>query len=47
MAMATRAGVKGILVLTGEATKEDVVALAEGAEQVPSLIVDSVDQLLR
>lgn len=47
MAMATRAGVKGILVLSGEATEGDVVALPEGAEQNPSLIVGSVDELLR
>jgi len=47
MAMATRAGVKGILVLSGEATEEDVAALPEGAEQCPALIVDSVDDLLR
>ncbi|MDE0708038.1 MAG: HAD-IIA family hydrolase [Candidatus Poseidoniales archaeon] len=47
MAMATRAGVKGILVLSGEATEEDVGALSEGAEQNPSLIVGSVDELLR
>jgi HAD superfamily hydrolase (TIGR01450 family) len=47
MAMATRAGVQGILVLSGEATKEDVVALPDGAEQVPALIVGSVDELLR
>ena len=47
MAMATRAGVKGVLVLSGEATNEDVDALSEGAEQIPNLIVDSVDRLLR
>ena len=47
MAMATRAGVKGILVLSGEATMEDVEALPNGAEQLPSLIVESVDDLLR
>ena len=47
MAMATRAGVKGILVLSGEATEEDVAALPEGAEQCPSLVVGSVDELLR
>jgi glycerol 3-phosphatase-2 len=47
MAMATRAGVKGILVLSGEATEDDVVALPKGAEQYPSLIVTSVDNLLR
>ena len=47
MAMATRAGVKGILVLSGEATEADVAALPEGAEQIPALIVGSVDELLR
>ena len=47
MAMATRAGTKGILVLSGEATMADVEALEEGAEQQPSLIVGSVDELLR
>jgi len=47
MAMATRAGVQGILVLSGEATVEDVDALPDGAEQQPSLIVQSVDDLLR
>ena len=47
MAMATRAGVKGVLVLSGEATEEDVVALPDGAEQRPNLIVQSVDKLFR
>lgn len=47
MAMATRSGVKGILVLSGEATRADVEALPTGAEQIPDLIVDSVDALLR
>ena len=47
MAMATRAGVKGVLVLSGEATEQDVVGLPEGAEQCPDLIVGSVDELLR
>lgn len=47
MAMATRAGTKGILVLSGEATMADVEALDDGAEQQPSLIVGSVDELLR
>jgi len=45
--MANRAGVHGILVLSGEATMEDVAALADDAEQQPSLIVASVDELLR
>ena len=47
MAMASRAGTKGILVLSGEATRQDVAELPEGAEQCPSLIVESVDELLR
>ena len=47
MAMATRAGVKGVLVLSGEATEEDVAALPDGAEQRPNLIVQSVDELFR
>lgn len=47
MAMATRAGVVGVLVLSGEATREDVAALSEGAEQQPAFVVESVDQLLR
>ena len=47
IAMANRAGVHGILVLSGEATMEDVAALADDAEQQPSLIVASVDELLR
>jgi len=47
MAMASRAGVVGVLVLSGEATREDVAALPEGAEQRPTVIVNSVDELLR
>ena len=48
IAMATRAGVEGILVLSGEATMEDVEALLySSSEQQPSLIVQSVDELLR
>ncbi|MDP6905894.1 MAG: HAD-IIA family hydrolase [Candidatus Thalassarchaeaceae archaeon] len=46
MAMATRAGVKGILVLSGEATRKDVEALGPDAEQMPTLIVNSVADLL-
>ena len=41
MEMADRAGVHGILVLSGEATREDLVA----APQNPSLVVDSVAEL--
>ena len=47
ISMATRAGVKGILVLSGEATVADVDALPEGDERQPSLIVQSVDELMR
>jgi HAD superfamily hydrolase (TIGR01450 family) len=47
LAMATRAGCVGVLVLSGEATMEDVSRLEEGAEQQPTVIVNSVDQLLR
>lgn len=47
LAMATRAGCVGVLVLSGEATLEDVAQLPEGAEQQPSVIVKSVDELLR
>ncbi|MEE2759553.1 MAG: HAD-IIA family hydrolase [Candidatus Thermoplasmatota archaeon] len=47
MAMASRAGVHGILVLSGEATEADVEALPAGAEQIPALTVESVDALLR
>ena len=47
MAMATRAGVKGVLVLSGEATEDDVAALPDDAEQRPNLIVQSVDELFR
>lgn len=47
LAMATRAGCVGVLVLSGEATMEDVSKLEEGAEQQPTVIVNSVDQLLR
>jgi ribonucleotide monophosphatase NagD (HAD superfamily) len=39
--MAERAGVHGILVLSGEATPED----AASADQSPSLIVGSVAEL--
>ena len=47
IAMANRAKCMGILVLSGEATQADVEALPEGAEQQPTLIVSSVDALLR
>ena len=43
MEMAQRAGVKGILVLSGEATMEDL----DAAPQTPSLVVGSVDELAR
>ena len=42
IAMANRAGCVGILVLSGEATREDVAKLEEGAEQIPTIIVNSV-----
>lgn len=47
IAMATRAGCIGVLVLSGEATMADVEALPQGAEQIPTIIVNSVDELLR
>lgn len=47
IAMASRAGCIGVLVLSGEATLDDVVRLADGAEQQPTIIVESVDKLLR
>ncbi|MBF14917.1 MAG: hypothetical protein CMA97_05330 [Euryarchaeota archaeon] len=47
IAMANRANCMGILVLSGEATEDDVAILPDGAEQCPSLIVPSVDALLR
>ena len=43
MEMAQRAGVQGILVLSGEATMKDL----EAAPQTPSLVVGSVDELVR
>ena len=42
MEMAERAGVHGILVLSGEATMDDL----EGSNLNPSLVVDSVASLL-
>jgi len=47
LAMASRAGCVGVLVLSGEATMADVSELEEGAEQQPTIIVQSVDELLR
>lgn len=47
IAMATRAGCVGVLVLSGEATLADVESLPTGAEQCPTVIVESVDNLLR
>ena len=46
IAMANRAGCVGILVLSGEATMDDVNDLEDGAEQYPHLIVNSVAELL-
>ena len=47
IAMANRAGCIGILVLSGEATINDVEGLSKDAEQMPDIIVESVDRLLR
>jgi HAD superfamily hydrolase (TIGR01450 family) len=47
LAMASRAGCVGVLVLSGEATMDDVNELSDGAEQQPTVIVKSVDELLR
>ena len=47
IAMANRAGVVGVLVLSGEATREDVQALPADALQTPDVIVESVDALMR
>jgi len=47
IAMANRSGVHSVLVLTGEATMEDVASLDEGSEFMPSIILDSVADLLR
>jgi HAD superfamily hydrolase (TIGR01450 family) len=41
--MANRAGVKGVLVLSGEATLEDL----KQSPQTPDLVVNSVDEMLR
>jgi NagD protein len=41
--MANRAGVKGVLVLSGEATLEDL----EQSPQKPDLVVNSIDEMLR
>tara|TARA_B100000614_G_C14529759_1_gene486047 strand:- start:366 stop:1208 length:843 start_codon:yes stop_codon:yes gene_type:complete len=46
IAMANRAGCVGILVLSGEATMDDVNELEDGAEQYPHIIVNSVAELL-
>ena len=46
IAMANRAGCVGILVLSGEATMEDVAKLDQDAEQMPTIIVNSVAELL-
>jgi ribonucleotide monophosphatase NagD (HAD superfamily) len=43
MEMAKRANVKGILVLSGEAKKQDI----EISSQHPDLVVNSVDELIR
>ena len=46
IAMANRAGCVGILVLSGEATMNDVAALEDDAEQRPDLVVGSVAELM-
>ena len=46
IAMANRAGCVGVLVLSGEATMDDVAKLDDGAEQMPTIIVNSVAELL-
>ena len=46
IAMSNRAGCVGILVLSGEATMNDVANLESGAEQMPNIIVNSVADLL-
>ncbi len=46
IAMANRAGCVGVLVLSGEATMEDVAKLDQDAEQMPMIIVNSVAELL-
>ena len=43
MEMAERAGVHGVLVLSGEATMEEL----EAAPQSPSIVLGSVDELVR
>ena len=43
MELADRSGVHGVMVLSGEATLEDL----EAAPQTPSLVVGSVDELVR
>jgi ribonucleotide monophosphatase NagD (HAD superfamily) len=43
MEMAIRAEVNGILVLSGEATREDLLKLSKQ----PNLVVNSVDDLVR
>jgi HAD superfamily hydrolase (TIGR01450 family) len=45
IAMANRAGCVGVLVLSGEATLEDLKQLEEGADQMPQIIVKSVAEL--
>ena len=46
IAMANRAGCVGVLVLSGEATLDDVAKLDDDAEQMPTIIVSSVANLL-
>ena len=47
IAMASRAGCLGVLVLSGEATLDDLEDIEDGADESPGLIVESVAELLR
>ena len=47
IAMATRAGCLGVLVLSGEATLGDLEDIADDDDESPGLIVESVAELLR
>ena len=47
IAMANRAGCLGILVLSGEATLNDLENIEDNADENPGLIVESVAELLR
>ena len=47
IAMANRSGVHSVLVLTGEATRDDVKDLPEDSESQPTYILNSVAELVR